>query len=297
MKALLRFLLSVFGFVLNLLAVAGLSDQVATWARWLSALHRYLGNPFIYFGLATSGFLVLTVTWAEVLAERKLARAGGITRREFPARLRHWDHISSFTVWQAAWLWAGLEPLAADITGTAAHAALRRLHQDIGAGWLAKEKASSSDIDSVMIDRQELVRYALEIAERPSFLFRHERGLRGLWRRLIKRATGRSISGHELRNQYLTTPSQLETGVAMWSHQNNVPALDAIKQCRDELHLKLTNGTAWAAGRRKIGGIAFDYEKIPKREWKHLTLQPYSNAAVGADEIFVDLRVRLQSRQ
>ncbi len=108
MKAFLRSFGTFTGFVLNLLGAAGLSDQVATWARWLSVVHRYVGNPFIYLGLTVAGSLVLAFTWAEMLMARKLAKAGGVTRREFPAQLKHWDRVSSFTISQVAWLWVEL---------------------------------------------------------------------------------------------------------------------------------------------------------------------------------------------
>lgn len=292
MKTLIRLIGNLIGLLSSLLAVAGASDQIATWSRWLATIHTYLGNPFAYLALTLFTSFVFALTWAEFIVERRITKSGGITRREFAARLAGWDRVSSFTVSQVAWLWVGLEPLEADTGGTAAHAALVRVSQDIAVGQL-KPGETATDLKSAKLDRQQLVDYAIHVGEHPSFLFPHERGLAGIWLRICGRIAGTTVTLYEVRNQYLTKLSEWETGVGLWAVQNHMGYLDALKRARAELHQNLRAGVVQAIGKRERSGVVFDYEKIPKRSWKRLSFKNFSQTVSGErGESFVDLRLK-----
>lgn len=295
MKGFLRLLGSLLGFALQFVGLTGGSDQVASWSPFLGLVHDYFGNPFIYIPCTLVGTVVLIGVWGEYVAERTLARAGGITKREFKASIGHWDLIDNFTVWQVAWLWNGLEPqrsVSEPAEGTRAYPTFRWLMENslhlCEPGHQAEFSAAS------VLSRQKLIDFALSVEQRPAFLFKHERHLKGKIISAARRLRGIYLSEFDVKHEFpyeignLINAAMLSAPAA--SQTSYTHRMDAF---RTELEQMLHTGSARAAGRREIDGWVFDYEKIPARGWGKLRIAQYSHDAVGRYGLFKNLRVFL----
>jgi hypothetical protein len=125
MKVLWRALIGLLGFLVNLAGLAGGSDQVANWSHWLSVTHGFLENPAIWLTASFIGIALMALAWGDYRAEQIISKAGGPSKKEFPANFSNWDAIWTFTVWQIAWLWTELEPYDPETRQTRAYPQLR----------------------------------------------------------------------------------------------------------------------------------------------------------------------------
>lgn len=100
---------------------------------------------------------------------------GRDANREQPPRKpysKHWNSVNTFSLWQAAWLWVGAEPIARVRDGSEAYPVFSMLKTDARAGELnLSEIGREGQIGSwSYVTREELERYAKKKGQQPQFL-------------------------------------------------------------------------------------------------------------------------------
>ena len=311
MRTLIRLLGNLIGCGLNLLGLVGGSDQVATWSSLLSTAHHYFGNPFVYLALTMSGSLVLAVTWADFITERKLSHAGGTTRREFRANLNHWDRVNSFTLAQLQWLWNDLEPQPPGqaTEGTQAFPTLRTFEENLSAGEIAGVSQVGEGWGQTVLSRQKLIDYALKFNQRPRFLFpdeRHSSPLRCLKKLFSKEVPYSEAIKYEykdimelemhlytyLRNQTSGGDQKENVGGVLIVDLSRDDEEKLFQRVREAIRQAAWTGEQEAIGRRKQNGLYFAYEAIPSWKWEFIDLQ-YGTVSYFDEEYgSVKLRVK-----
>lgn len=274
-----RFFLRCLGFVLGLaLEIAGLlgaSNNSGT-----SPVISLFEHPWVYIPAVALGTLVLAHTWGEALAEHRISTAGGISKKEFRAKFSEWDKISSFQVWQIAWLWIDLEPFDLETRQTAAYPAFRRLKEHLDAGMVPGANALPTGWRDVSLTRQQLVDYAYKIKERPKFLFREQRG----WCSHI---------AHRLNaSNEIAAPEREYQSIYDWysiGHQMTPPL--SADQVRAQLISSLRQGKAEAIGRPRRNGIDWSYVKMSRRMWKNIEFD-WADSVKCHHLEFVSIRVK-----
>lgn len=254
MRKVLRIIGNILGLALNFLGGIGSSDQMATWGQWFSDVHRILGSPWVYFPLTIGGSAVLAVAWGDYWKEVTLARAGGLTKREFPARFSNWDRVSVFQISDVAWLWVGLEPQDGGLVGTSALAVSHRLTED------RKELGP----DSSRLDRQRLIDYAIKNRERPKFLFKQYRHIWDRYRHQLRHRTIR----YEVAESEYRSMSEIDTAYFQLRSRSEMFDSSMPSQMQNFYSDQLLSGKWEAVGRLVIDGYSYEYEVIAPWKWE-----------------------------
>ncbi len=262
---------------------------MAAWSNLFSVAHRYFGNPFIYLPVTLIGCLILAATWGEGFAHWKISRAGGITKKEFPAHLRQWRDVQNFPTWQLAWLWNDLEPQKGDTEGTTAYATFRLLKEHLDKGYIKGAARIDGSWLETPLSRQQLIDYALKIGARPKFLFfRRHSWIGNFYFKLAHQVVQPSeVNGYmELSNFTLSLYGYLKEH----GQENNFTA-EKEKFFRNEF----LNGNWIAIGRLKIDGYLYEHEIIPQWKWEFFE-SAWAGANLGGDE-FSDVRIKQKKKK
>lgn len=245
-------------------------------------MFAFLSNPWVNIPLAVIGTLIIAYTWGDALAEYRVQRAGGITKREFPARLKQWDKVKSFAVWQVAWLWNGLEPYNVETSGTLAYPTFRRLKEDLNAGAIKEAHQKDGSWKDTTISRQSLVDYAYKIDEFPTFLFPEER----TW---LSRQRARLFRDREVPPELLSD----YRNIYHWytAGQSMTPQM-GIEQVREWIFGELKRGRMEAVGRPRRDGVDWPYVYIPQKCWKRLTFD-WADSVTYKDRQYISIRLKL----
>jgi hypothetical protein len=265
--------------LLAVIGVAAGDDQLATWAHWLTVLHDH---QWATLGILLLAALIFAFTWSEFLAERKVEKAGGRTKKEFPFK-REWRKVKNFPIWQVAWLWCDLEPYSEKTDLTPAYATFRKLKEDLAGGFLedAKKDKTGSWMGTTF-SRQQLIDYAIKIGERPRFLFyqlplAHKIAL-AFGIRPADPDNYRTISSRQLDYFACFQGQQPKAAAGTWQETiasiktpvPSTPAPNPLELARGEIRRALVAGELDGIARREIGGLFFYFERIPMWAWKRV---------------------------
>jgi hypothetical protein len=252
----MRLILQILGNVVGIvLAVAGLLGSKVP----LPALLAWLQNPLVSSAAMLLAVIILAFTWADFIAEHHTAKAGGISKKEFPACLAHWDALNFFEVWHVAYLWAGLEPYDRETQKTRAYPEFRRLKQDLDAGLIPQVEKRDTWLDATL-SRQQLIDYAALRRERPKFLFPYMRSIpTRLWQRLFG---PEEIDPNEV-NRF--------DWVISWRGRIHQHYGGTWQQVEPRLLKALKEGELEAIGRPLIGELELPYVRIPHSFWESAT--------------------------
>jgi len=261
-----------------LLAALGLAagdDQVAAWAKWLGFLHDH---DWATLGVLLLAAIVFALTWADALAEYKIGRAGGRSKKEFRANLAEWAKIESFPLGQAVWLWNGLKPNSEfSRDGTIVDPTYHRLEGALAGGALKDVHVGTSGWATTPLSRQQLVDLAISLGERPRFLFPGTR----------QRSMGFDA---------VDARSFQSIGMVTFLLMRKVKEKDPTRVLTSadasvELAKWLRAGTWEAIGRQRIDKILYPFERIPRRVWRSTTKWDFAAFGMG-ESGFEDVRVR-----
>ena len=174
----MRHIIHALGWILDIVGIGGMSDDVKTWGGWWTLFHQHIDDPFVNIPLAIVGTLILASVWASYIADRRIKNAGTIPLERRVTDFSHWDALNSFAVCQIAWLWRGLEPRGSPSDGTPVYSTFELIKQDLGLGVIPdKKRDKSGSWMGTKITRKELIEYAETRKERPKFLFPEMRNL------------------------------------------------------------------------------------------------------------------------
>jgi hypothetical protein len=286
-RGILKFIFGLPGLILDLAGFIGLFDDSKKLNDALAIFSGVFDNPYIYVPALLGGTVLLGLAIGEGYAEHKIRKAGGATGREFPVRLKYWDAVREFPVWQIAWLWNDLEPQPSDqkTEGTPAYPTFRMLKEDLSAGMISGARPHQGSWLWTTLDRQSLVDYAYDKDHRPKFLFPEVRQpslLRMVMRLLRNEFPWRNRKVYE---DYGTFESRME----MAAQEAGLGHDDVWRVIQHWFE----SGKWEAIGRRKKGGVAYHYERISSRQWKHMR-RDFGGLRL-ADQLYVDVRVRQTS--
>ncbi|MBI2586147.1 MAG: hypothetical protein HYW28_09815 [Rhodospirillales bacterium] len=274
----------------------------------MKLLHGYVNDPTIYLSLILVGTLLIAYTGSIWISDFRLKHAGGISGREFEARLQHWDRIEKFTVWQTAWLWHGLEPQESKspTEGTPAYPAFRWLQECLKRGDFKDAAKVNNSWSWTILSRQELIDHALKTGERPKFLFSENRSA---FRRLIQKILDfrdvnfneaekwQSMSRFEyqvdqyLREQNGESDQEKSFDVAMLAARFGGDKFeDRWKRKNALIRNLMWLGEYEAIGRRLKNNLCFEYERIPAWQWEFIEISFPGLKYIN--ECFQDVRVR-----
>jgi hypothetical protein len=249
----MRLIFQIFGNVVGIvLAVAGLLGSKVP----LPAVLAWLQNPFVSGVAVLLAVTILALTWADFIAEHRIAKAGGVSKMEFPARFAHWDALNSFEVWHAAYLWADLEPFDPETRKTRAYPEFRRLQQDLD------NDRTPTTSGAWILSRQQLIDYAVLRRERPKFLFPYMRSIRARLRRYLFGPI--EIDPAEVPKY----KSSMDWAGDLWIYYQRKFEFDQI---RTEIFKALRSGELEAIGRPEVRKLEYPYVKIPDSFWKDAT--------------------------
>lgn len=284
MRVILRILGAFLGLLSNVVGLVGGSDQVAQLSGLLAKAHHYFGNPFIYFAATIGGSALLATSFSDWLLARKLAAAGGVTKKEFPAHFDQWKRLDKFSLWQVAWLWNGHEPQGPSGVppeGTHSYATFRWLLECLDKNQFTKVVKNGADTN---LDRQSLIDFALKQNVRPQFLF----GLRQF--RIFDFLYGlrhHLVSDAEIQN--FMRSADFETG--LYRYVREIGQESQYVQIRNNHYrTQFVNGNWQAIGRLITNGLMYEHEAIPRRQWQHYE-SFFSSLKLGRRE-YGDVRVR-----
>ena len=280
MRLALQILGSLIGLALGAVSLLGSSNQMAAAAPFL---HHWLGNPVIYLTAMASAIAVLSFTWADFIAERRIQKAGGVSKKEFAANYAHWDKLGSFLVWQVAWLWAELEPFSPETMQTKAYVFFRKITENLDGGLIPGVGQPATGWNDLLLTRQQLVDYAIAIRERPAFLFSEHRTLRT---RLFHWVFGEIEAAQDEIASYKSIYDWQFIGYQMSPRRNSI-------EVNTDLLAALRNKKAASIARPLINGIKFPYIKAPLRYWKDAKTD-WSFGIVNRRREYVDIRIRIQ---
>lgn len=270
----------IVGLVGSILPLLEASDR-----GWLL---RQLADPYIYFPSVGLGTLITTFVWGGWWAEHKIKSSGGYSRQEFPLRSLEWDRLDDFPVWQIAWLWKGLEPRMSDGGGVHPNAPAYSTFQVLKQHLNQQRFKGASQVNGTWLEtrlsRQQLIDYALEIGDRPVFLFKFDRSRWpfGFGERRIPHA---EVTTYEplsnLRTDWLMASisienkSRNESEAVFGTIANLARATSGVMRPLSQNHLaiveaaireKMVAGKWEMISRRKIGKLLYGYRKISQRE-------------------------------
>lgn len=278
-------LLHIAGVALDAIAIAGVQGSVTAWIQHKGAADL-ISDPYVAVALMVVGNALIAGVWAQWISSWRLKRIGGETGREFPARLRNWDKVPKFTTWQMAWLWNDLEPQDSDqkAEGTAAYPTFRKIKEDLDGNLIKGAAKQNNSWMWATLDRQQIIDYCLTIGERPKFIFVHERK-NFLWR--IRRL---AYWMHVPFNKDLVHKKMSDLHQEMYriEHAAGTVHNGTIREIEEEILFHLRYGRLKAAGRRKIDGFLWDYEKIPRFFWWSAELR-YPATAININKEYHDV--------
>jgi hypothetical protein len=270
----------VVGLLLELIGFFGQQDSlrqlieaipVAAWAYnpWVAGIFMILGTG------------VICLVYGDWYFEHRLARSGGFKGKEYPARFENWDRISAPAVWQIAWLWENLEPQGEGSDGTPAYPRFQKLKEDLNNGVIKDVAPAGDSWTQTKIERQKLIDYAFEIGERPAFLFRDQRIPIPI--RIVKEL---------FRKRRTFSPDIARNHVRIWDIQlaNYEEYKENMEELKSKIQKELIDGSWLAIGRRKIDGLLYDYEKIPRRNWRIYDLNSFDDRN-RAENYYDDIRL------
>lgn len=275
----------LFGPVIQVIGLLGAVVPAQTQEGIVAFLLNTLASPYVFIPTILSGTAATTLAYGALWAEHKLKTAGGVTKREFPARFDNWNKVTNFPVWQVAWLWSGLEPQSSDTKseGTAAYPAFMKLKEDLDKGRIKDAQMTGDSWCGTTLSRQQLIDYALEIGECPKFLFPSKRKLPSSWLQFdwfLRRVSKGELFAYQKIH---------ELHMYLYSHFTDQGQEVPFSEFDELLRKQLEAGNWKAIGRREENGLLFQFEKIPKRQWKSLKLSYGSASSKCAS--FRDVRI------
>jgi hypothetical protein len=199
---------------------------------------------------------------------------------QLAAQWEKWDRMNTFKAWQVAWLWNGWEPMSESMKGKPSLATYQRFESDLEKGLIQDAKRGEKGWKTVVISRQALVDYALELGERPLFLFAEDRSwmhrkLRE-WRKLeVDPATIGEYTGYGETKLELYKVLQIINSDAVAAEVKNA----------------MLKGGAVGIARRQYAGISYAYERIPRLAWRHLAIDWIGNVT-GRNVAYTGLLVK-----
>ena len=199
---------------------------------------------------------------------------------QLAAQWEKWDRMNTFKAWQVAWLWNGWEPMSESMKGKPSLATYQRFESDLEKGLIQDAKRGEKGWKTVVISRQALVDYALELGERPLFLFAEDRSwmhrkLRK-WRKLeVDPATIGEYTGYGETKLELYKVLQIINSDAVAAEVKNA----------------MLKGGAVGIARRQHAGISYAYERIPRLAWRHLAIDWIGNVT-GRNVAYTGLLVK-----
>lgn len=186
----MRHVIHALGWLLDLIGIGGMSDDIATWGSWFAWIHDHLDSPLVTFPALITGTLLLSLTYANWITDRRLKKLAA-SPLERPANFKNWDRVGRFAVWQAAWLFAGLEPRGQPSDGTPAYSMFVMIKQDLSKGLIPGKQKTDGSWSGTPLTRAELTPYAEHYGLRPKFLYTEERHWWTRLRALLARTCGR----------------------------------------------------------------------------------------------------------
>lgn len=283
----LRSLLLLVGIVLDLIGIGGVNDDIASWGRVWAKYHEFVSNPIVLVALFAIGNGLIIISATQWLTGRQIAKAGGLTKREFPVRLENWDRVQSFPVWQIAWLWNDLEPHGSDkgmAEGTPAYSAFRFLKEHLSQGLIDGVQKRDGSWAWANIERQQLIDYALLLDDFPKFLFPIARRFWPI--RLLRRLSRNEIPYRNLVLYQDLSEFENEITERLSKSNNTVLTSDVWSTIKTWIGCQEFE----AVGRRKSRGLLYQYEIIPWWKWEYM--QRNFHGVQWADEIYFDVKVR-----
>jgi hypothetical protein len=201
---------------------------------------------------------------------------------QLAAQWEKWDRTNTFKAWQVAWLWNGWEPMSENMKGKPSLATYQRFEHDLEKGLIQGAARGKKGWKTAVISRQALVDYALELGERPLFLFAEDRSwmrrkLRE-WRKLeVDPATIGEYTGYGETKLELYKVLQIINSDAVAAEVKNA----------------MLKGGAVGIARRQYSGIAYGYERIPRAAWRRLAIDWIGNVT-GRNVAYTGLLVKFK---
>ena len=121
------------------------------------------------FALISTVVLIL-VSWPRQQATVQLDSSGAPALIS-PAHFKNWDNLNRFPVWQASWLWEGLEPRGDPSEGTPVYSIFQMFKQDLDAGFIPNKQRKDGSWMRTTLTRENLRGYAELKGVRPKFLY------------------------------------------------------------------------------------------------------------------------------
>ncbi len=271
-----RVLATLFAIAFALLGLPAVKDAIANIGTWGQEVRGHLDDPFVYIALIVFSVLLLTTAATDVLLERRLANAGGPTKREFPVRLRHWAGINAFKLDQAAWLWNGLEPNSGSFESTVVYPTRLRMQQTLDAGALGKDiKPGPAGWFEMSFTRQQLVDLAYALGDAPRFLFPL---------RLRKLVRAERIDPDDSYRRL----HSVEYELLQVTKAENPEVTD--NDARAAVRGWLISGKWAALARERVDGVLHRYVRIPPAAWQRARMDFYTLHIDGRE--FEDVRIR-----
>lgn len=268
----------------------------------MKTLHGLVDDPVIYLACLFVGTSLIAYTAAFWISDFRLKRAGGTSGREFPARMKGWDQLEKFTVWQASWLWNDLEPMKPEqgqSEGTPSYPTYRRLKEHLNQGMIKGATKVNGSWGWTHLTRQQLIDYALEIEQKPKFLFpseRHSALVRWVTNFCHAQISHDEISAYEDFHTYCIRLAQACVELKNRGAFPDYSLSDLRKKSQEMIKYWLSNGALEAIGRKRRYGQFFYYERISSDKWEFIDIDSYGNL-FWAHEEYADVRVKADNEK
>ena len=271
-----RTVIAIGALILALIPGPGVSELLAAWNENFAFVHTALQNPVIYAVVFLLAVALLVMVATDVLVERRLARAGGITKREFPTDVTLWKGVQSFSLRDAIWLWHGLSPNGGSFENTQVAPTFGLLEEALNEGALGKELTPiDGDWLKTKLSRQQLVDLAMKVGQAPRFL--------------VPKQKRKARVDPSLDQRGYESIAFIEYG-AYQNAQKIDPSVtkDAVAA---EVRQALMRGDWEAIGRERVDGILYPFERLPRKFWRRARRDFY-RVHVGA-RVFEDVKMRM----
>lgn len=266
----------IIGVIFSLLGIPGAGETIAALSENLAFVRGILENPFVYAAAVLIAVLFLTLACTDLLVERRLAAAGGPTKREFQADLRHWDKIQQFPLREALWLWHGLEPNSGSFEGTRVFPTFRRVEEALKNGAVTGAEAVEGDWLKTVFSRQQLVDLAFSLGETPTFLIPKKKKRARIDPTISPKSfTGISYAEYQILHLFL---------------ESNPSAAVNEDDVKTEVRKWLRSGAWEAIARERVDDILYPFVRLPAWVWLRADRDLYRLRIDGRS--FEDVRIR-----